>query len=52
MLLEEMGGDLGGMGFGIHGNEEDYMMRKPTEVAKPALVEEEKVADAAMDLLN
>ena len=25
MLLEEMGSDLAGMGFGFYGNEEDYM---------------------------
>jgi len=28
MLLQEMGEDMGGMGFGGHyGNEEDYMAR-------------------------
>ena len=28
-ILEEMGGDLAGMGCGVYGNEEDFMMGQP-----------------------
>ena len=44
MILEEMGGELAGMGFGFYGTEEDFMMRKPTEIAQPPETSEESTA--------
>ena len=39
-MLNDLGSDAGGMGFGICDNESDYMIRQPTVIEKEAPIVE------------